>query len=123
MCIDPQVRAAMAQAGTPCAQDQTVAAKLQATAEYEGAAPAPVALQMTSIPATSVRGCHRNYQLLGGWYDVCPSTGPSASAPANTIAGQAIAQASLDSQDLARPATSSCPKKYQLIGGWYDECK
>jgi hypothetical protein len=121
ICIDPQVRAAMAQAGTPCAQDETVAAKPQSFAEYN--APAPAAVELSSTPATVTRGCHKQYQLFGGWYEVCPSTGPSANAPANAIAGQAISQASLDPQDLAPPAASSCPNKYQLIGGWYDECK
>ena len=38
MCVDPQVRAAMAAAGTPCVADES--AKPQATAEYEGPAPA-----------------------------------------------------------------------------------
>jgi alkylhydroperoxidase/carboxymuconolactone decarboxylase family protein YurZ len=121
MCIDPQVRAAMAQAGTPCAQDQTVAAKLQATAEYN--APALAAVELSSIPATATRGCHKQFQLVGGWYEVCPSTRQAANAPTDALAGQTVAQALLDSQDLAPPATSSCSKKYQLIGGWYDECK
>jgi len=121
MCIDPQVRAAMAQAGTPCAADRAVPVLSRATAEYD--APALAAVELSSIPATASRGCHKQFQLLGGWYDVCPSTQQSASAPADALAGQAVAQASLDSQDLASSAASSCSKKYQLIGGWYDECK
>jgi len=121
MCIDPQVRAAMAQAGTPCAADRAAPVLSRATAEYD--APALAAVELSSVPATASRGCHKQFQLLGGWYDVCPSTGQSAHAPADALAGQAVSEASLDPQDLAPPATSSCSKKYQLIGGWYDECK
>jgi len=116
MCIDPQVRAAMAAAGTPCVADQ--AAKPEATAEYEGPAPA-------AVPLTSARGCQKGYQLLGGWYDVCPPGAQTADAAPQAPTPQAVAQVSQDriAQDLAPPTATDCTKKYQLIGGWYDECK
>jgi hypothetical protein len=116
MCVDPQVRAAMAAAGTPCVADES--AKPQATAEYEGPAPA-------AVPQTSARGCHKGYELLGGWYDVCPPGAQTADAALPAPAPQAVAQVSPDqiSQDLAPPTATGCTKKYQLIGGWYDDCK
>lgn len=120
MCLDPQVRAAMAAAGTPCMADQAAAAKPVATAEYEGPAPAPVAVELSSVPPAAGRGCHKAYQLFGGWYDVCPPGAPTAAAPVGDLSGQAVAQAA---QDPTPPAAPGCIKKYQLIGGWYDECK
>lgn len=120
MCVDPQVRAAMAAAGTPCAADQS--AKPQATAEYEGSAPAPVALSYA--PAAPSRGCHKGFQLLGGWYDVCQPGDETVDAATQAPTPQAVAQASQEqiSQDPAPPTATGCAKKYQLIGGWYDEC-
>jgi hypothetical protein len=61
MCLDPEVRVAMLAAGTPCSGDR--AFPVQARAEYD----APVA---SSAPA-SAPGCHKAYQLIGGWYDIC----------------------------------------------------
>jgi len=120
MCLDPQVRSAMAAAGTPCMADQAAAAKPVATAEYEAPAPAPVAVELSSIPAATSRGCHKAYELLRGWYDVCPPGAQTATATPGELSGQAVAQVS---QDFAPPAALGCSKKYQLIGGWYDDCK
>lgn len=123
MCVDPQVRAAMLAAGTPCAADR---APQQARAEYDApaslaaanvsnvaAAPAPQA----SAPAP---GCRKQYQLLGGWYEVCPPAGQAVYASADNLSAEAAAPAP---QDSAPAAASGCRKGYQLIGGWYDDCK
>lgn len=130
MCVDPQVRAAMAAAGTPCAVDR--GAPLQARAEYD----APVA-QTTIAPAASVSaiaaalapqasapapapGCHKEYQLFGGWHDVCPLGAQTAYASVDDLSAEAAAPAP---EDLAPPAAPGCRKGYQLFGGWYDDCK
>jgi hypothetical protein len=108
MCLDADVRAAMAAAGTPCAADaylaqqryseaaptsqmapryseaaptsQTAAVnpgKSQAHAKQVAAAqPEPIQNAPTQAAADSTSGdvhpgCHREYQLIGGWYDKC----------------------------------------------------
>ena len=128
MCLDAQVRSAMMAAGTPCATDEP--AKPQATAEYG----APAAVELSSVPGTPNRGCYKTYQLLGGWHDVCPPGAVAANPPAADLSAQFVAQASEPvaqapqpiaqaSQDLAPAAAPGCVQKYQLIGGWYPECK
>jgi len=132
MCLDPEVRAAMASAGTPCAADS--GAPVQARAEYDApvastganlstvaAAPAPQA----SAPAAAP-GCHKAYQLLSGWYDVCPpgaeavyASADNLPAPADNVPAEAAAPAP---QDLAPASAPGCHKEYQLFGGWYDKC-
>jgi hypothetical protein len=132
MCLDPQVRSAMMAAGTPCVADEP--AKPQATAEYgaPAAQSAAAAVELSSVPATPNRGCHKEYQLLGGWYDVCPPGAQTASADnlsaqATALAPEATALApeatALAPQDSAPPAAPGCRKRYQLVGGWYDDCK
>jgi hypothetical protein len=123
MCVDPQVRTAMLAAGTPCAADRV--APPQARAEYE----APFA-QAAALPAHDVStvaaaaapepalGCHRRYQLLGGWSDVCPPAGQAAAAPADVAMADAAAPAEYSASE-----PSGCRRGYQLFGGWYDECK
>ena len=126
MCVDPQVRAAMAAAGTPCAADK--AAALQARAEYDASASQTTAQPMTNVaaaPQSAPPGCHKEYQLLGGWYDVCPPGAQTAyadnlSAQATALAPGATAPAA---QDSAPPTAPGCRKGYQLFGGWYDDCK
>jgi len=63
MCLDPQVRAAMLAAGSPCAADL-------------GGHAAPYNAQASSyspppVQEASAQGCERRYQLFGGWYEVC----------------------------------------------------
>ena len=115
MCIDPAVRAAMLSAGTPCSADRV--APPQARAEYDGAASQPTNLTIVSAaaPPAPAAGCHRQYQLLGGWYDACPTNKAVAAS-----ADETVADAAPDA--TAAPATG-CRKRYQLLGGWYDECK
>jgi hypothetical protein len=125
MCIDPQVRAAMLAAGTPCAADR--AAPAQARADYEAAVstvspPANVTVISAApvVPASSsARGCRKNYQLLGGWYDVCPTAGAAVYASAENLPTEDAARATPD----ATASAPGCQRKYQLFGGWYDECK
>ncbi len=136
MCVDSQVRAAMAAAGTPCAADR--AAALQARAEYDASAsqttvqPVANVTSVAAAPRSAAPGCHKEYQLLGGWYDVCPpgaqtayadnlSAQATALAPeATALAPEAAALAPLDSAPQTAPG---CRKGYQLFGGWYDDCK
>lgn len=112
MCLDPEVRAAMLAGGTPCAADR--AAPPQARAEYTTAVPQAAA--QTSEPAAAP-GCHKAYQLLGGWHDVCPPVAQAAAAYAS--ADNLPAEAAAPTQETAAPG---CRKAYQLIGGWYDKC-
>jgi hypothetical protein len=125
MCVDPQVRAAMLAAGTPCAADR--AAPPLATAEYNApaqaaanvatvaAAPAPQALMPAASP-----GCRKEYQLIGGWYEVCPPAAQAVYASADSLQNQPTAPTAQDSTPDSAP---NCRKGYQLLGGWYDECK
>ena len=82
MCVDPQVRAAMLAAGTPCAVDR--GAPPQARAEYDAPVPqatanvTTVAAAPQASPPAAPPGCHKEYQLLGGWYDVCPPVAQAA---------------------------------------------
>jgi hypothetical protein len=120
MCIDPQVRAAMLAAGTPCAADR--AAPPQARAEYGGTVSQTgevsiVAAAPTAQASAPAPGCRRQYQLLGGWYEVCPPGGQAVYASADNLS---VAAAASDSAPASAPG---CRKGYQLIGGWYDECK
>lgn len=135
MCIDPQVRAAMLAAGTPCAADR--AAPPQARAEYDAPAAQSTAVTVllptpVSASAPSAPGCRRKYQLFGGWYDVCPTTesavygsvdnappAPAVYASAESAPAETVAQSTPD----VAATTSGCQRKYQLFGGWYDECK
>lgn len=64
MCLDPDVRAAMVAAGTPCAADYGGAHKPYNALASESASAAP-AQQL------SEHGCEKRYQLFGGWYEVC----------------------------------------------------
>jgi hypothetical protein len=124
MCVDPQVRAAMLAAGTPCAVDRAVPP--QARAEYD--APVPLATANVTTVAAAPQasppgarpGCRRQYQLLGGWYDVCPPVAQALYASADNLSADAAAPAPQDSAPASAPG---CRKGYQLIGGWYDECK
>ena len=76
MCLDDDVRRAMAAAGTPCNSDR-VRAAVQARAQAYEAPPAQARAMAVaqnnqayaSEPAG--RNCHKEYQLIGGWYDVC----------------------------------------------------
>lgn len=64
MCLDPQVRAAMLAAGSPCAADMGArAAPYNAQASSSYSAP--------PVQEASAQGCERRYQLFGGWYEVC----------------------------------------------------
>lgn len=122
MCIDPQVRAAMLAAGTPCAADR--AAPPQARADYEAAGqPTNVSVIPATIAAApsapAGAGCHRQYQLLGGWYEVCPPAGSAVYASADSLPAGAVAQSTPD----VTASSPGCQRKYQLFGGWYDECK
>lgn len=114
MCIDPVVRAAMLSAGTPCAADRLV--PRQARAEYDGASAQPVNVSTIAAPAAAPAGCHRHYQLLGGWYDACPS--------ADKAAVYASADPAVEEAAQAAPAASTgCQRGYQLLGGWYEKCQ
>jgi hypothetical protein len=130
MCLDPEVRAAMLAAGTPCSADK--AAAVQARAEYD----APVASTSANVSTVAAApdasapapapGCHKAYQLLSGWYDVCPPGAQAVYAsadnlPAETTTVPAEATA-LAPQDSAPAAGPGCRKEYQLFGGWYDKC-
>jgi len=65
MCLDPQVRAAMLAAGSPCAADLGGhAAPYNALSSQSSYSPPPV-------QEASAQGCERRYQLFGGWYEVC----------------------------------------------------
>jgi hypothetical protein len=65
MCLDPQVRAAMLAAGSPCAADMGGhAAPYNALSSQSSYSPPPV-------QEASAQGCERRYQLFGGWYEVC----------------------------------------------------
>jgi alkylhydroperoxidase/carboxymuconolactone decarboxylase family protein YurZ len=75
MCADGQVRAAMLAAGTPCAADR---GQGQFRGEYSGTAPQATAVNLPSdviglTPPSPAPGCYKQYQLFGGWYDVCPT--------------------------------------------------
>ncbi len=120
MCLDPEVRAAMMAAGTPCAADK--GAPSQARAEY-GVSAAPAVNVSTvaaspspqaSVPAAPP-GCHKAYQLFGGWHDVCPPVAQAAYASADNLPVETAAP----TEEAAAPG---CRKEYQLIGGWYDKC-
>ena len=65
MCLDPQVRAAMLAAGSPCAADMGGHA-----APYNALSSAP-AYSAPPVQEASAQGCERRYQLFGGWYEVC----------------------------------------------------
>jgi hypothetical protein len=118
MCIDPVVRAAMQSAGTPCASDRL--APTQARAEYDAAGSQPTnltiisAAQVAAAPPAAA-GCHKQYQLLGGWYDACPTNKAVYASADETVANAA--------QDATAAPATGCRKGYQLFGGWYDECK
>ena len=120
MCLDPEVRSAMLAAGTPCTADK--GAPPQARADY-GASVAPAANVSTvaaspapqqAVPAAPP-GCHKAYQLLGGWHDVCPPVAQADYASADNLPVEAAAP----TQEAAAPG---CRKEYQLIGGWYEKC-
>jgi len=122
MCIDPQVRAAMLAAGTPCAADR--GAPPQARAEYDASA-SPAAVNVSAIAATPAPpapapGCRKQYQLLSGWYDVCPPEAQAVYASADNLSAEVAAPAPQDSAPASAPG---CRKGYQLFGGWYDDCK
>jgi hypothetical protein len=115
MCVDLQVRAAMLAAGTPCAADR--GAPPQARAEYGEAIPqTAVASAPQASAGAPAPGCRRQYQLLGGWYDVCPPVGQAVYASADDLSADVAAPAPQDS-------APGCRKGYQLFGGWYDDCK
>jgi len=143
MCLDPEVRSAMLAAGTPCTADKgappqaradygasvapavnisTVAASPAPQASAPAAAPMPINLStvaaspapQASAPAAPP-GCHKAYQLFGGWYDVCPSVGQAVYASADNLP----VEAAVPAQEAAAPG---CRKEYQLIGGWYEKC-
>jgi hypothetical protein len=105
MCIDPNVRQAMLAAGTPCAADRVVYApervgyapsaapqRVVADPRNSRAAVEPVQNQppqtvAASDPTSSATpdlqpGCHREYQLFGGWYAVCDNA--EVAAPQRT---------------------------------------
>jgi alkylhydroperoxidase/carboxymuconolactone decarboxylase family protein YurZ len=65
MCLDPQVRAAMLAAGSPCAADMGAHA-----APYNALSSQP-AYSAPPVQEASAQGCERRYQLFGGWYEVC----------------------------------------------------
>ncbi len=127
MCIDPQVRAAMFAAGTPCSADYgpPIVARAEVNAPpltnvsvvsaVPAAAPAPGA----PPHGPSAPGCRWQYQLLGGWYETCPTRGQAVYAAAETPPTDAAAPAEPDPTVSA----SGCRRGYQLLGGWYDECK
>jgi len=78
MCLDPDVRTAMAAAGTPCNSDRAAVVNARAQAAYSqnvapAAVPATAAYAAAPTAGTQVAGrnCRREYQLVGGWYDVC----------------------------------------------------
>jgi len=78
MCLDPDVRTAMAAAGTPCNSDRAAVVNARAQAAYSqnaapAVAPATAAYAAAPTAGTQVAGrnCRREYQLVGGWYDVC----------------------------------------------------
>jgi hypothetical protein len=128
MCIDPQVRAAMFAAGTPCSADYgpPIVARAEVNApplanfSAVPVAAAPAATAATAPPhAPSAPGCHWQYQLLGGWYETCPTGGQAVYASAETPPTDAAAPAVPD----PTVSDSGCRRRYQLLGGWYDECK
>jgi hypothetical protein len=84
MCLDPEVRQAMLAAGTPCEADraaQVVQARDEYMAPASSASSAPIhtpseALSLASASSeTAGPGCHEQYQLIGGWYEVCDKGG------------------------------------------------
>lgn len=113
MCIDPIVRAAMLAAGTPCAADRL--SPPQARAEYDAASSQSASVTIISAAPPSPAGCHRQYQLLGGWYDACPANRAVYASADETVADVA--------QDAPAAPAAGCRKGYQLFGGWYDDCK
>ncbi|MFZ0207184.1 MAG: hypothetical protein WAL59_13945 [Roseiarcus sp.] len=65
MCLDPQVRAAMLAAGSPCAADLGGHAAPYNALSSQSSYVAP------PVQEASAAGCERRYQLFGGWYEVC----------------------------------------------------
>ena len=65
MCLDPQVRAAMLAAGSPCAADLGGRAAPYNALSSQSSYVAP------PVQEASAQGCERRYQLFGGWYEVC----------------------------------------------------
>ena len=65
MCLDPQVRAAMLAAGSPCAADMGGHAAPYNALSSQSSYVAP------PVQEASAQGCERRYQLFGGWYEVC----------------------------------------------------
>ena len=65
MCLDPQVRAAMLAAGSPCAADLGGHAAPYNALSSQSSYVAP------PVQEASAQGCERRYQLFGGWYEVC----------------------------------------------------
>jgi len=71
MCLDVDVRNAMAAAGTPCAADQGGGTKARA-ALYNGPAPnQPSALNQVSLLAPSSHHCEQVDAMFGGSYEKC----------------------------------------------------
>jgi len=80
MCLDDDVRKAMLAAGTPCSVDrapramayEAAAAPRQSSTRVARAdAPKAEAARAEAPPAAAGQHCRKEYQLIGGWYDVC----------------------------------------------------
>jgi hypothetical protein len=73
MCLDPDVREAMLAAGTPCRADVAYARGGRPLAlKSSSTQPLPLVAQEELASASDEQPrCRKEYQLIGGWYDVC----------------------------------------------------
>ena len=135
LCLDADVRQAMLAAGTPCAADRYAPGYAPG---YAAAAPAPTRAAVAQPPRTYAvapaqtgpaqnepaaesdptsglePGCHREYQVIGGWYVQCP-VAAAARPPAQTLAENAAETppqtppAKAHAQTLAKNARAKTP--------------
>ena len=117
MCVDPQVRAAMAAAGTPCVADEL--AKPQATAEYEGPAPGRSPADLGARLPQRLRTVGRLGPTSARLARRRPMRRSQRLRPKPSLRFLRIRFR----RTRPSPTATGCTKKYQLIGGWYDDCK
>ena len=98
MCLDPQVRAAMLAAGSPCAADM-------------GATPR-LTTRCLRNPLTLRRRCKRLRRRAAKDDTNCSAVGMKS-----------VNKESLIKRGYTKAAgVPGCHKEYQIIGGWYDKC-
>lgn len=135
MCLDQEVRQAMLAAGTPCEADRAAEAlRMRASYRGFGRQPATNYLAETRAVPPAPPGCHKEYQAIGGWYDVCNKGAqraaqtralrapPAPPAPAPHVAVASNLTAAPPASTPGPAVRPGCRKEYQLIGGWYEVC-